>query len=146
MQILWLIIAVCLGGLVGYFVFYFRFANRELVNELRKTNTELKHILKESDRDRVEYEQQNIILKDEISLLYQKNDDLTHVVSELSRYYYHMKKISDKMNDLANDLQQPIEDLDRKMKPFLYEEEDERNKEFLYKLDDASEEYKGWFF
>ena len=146
MQILWIILALIVGGLIWYIVFYMRFANRELVNELRKTNIELKHTLKESDRDRVEYEQQNIILKDEISLLYQKNDDLTHVVSELSRYYYHMKKISDKMNDLANDLQQPIEDLDRKMKPFLYEEDDDRNKEFLYKLDENNEEYKGWFF
>ena len=46
------------------------------------------------DRDRLEYEQQNIILKEEISILYQKNDDLVGVVSELSRYYYHLKKIS----------------------------------------------------
>jgi len=70
----------------------------------------------------MEYEQQNIILKDEIEGLYVKNDDLTHVVSELSRYYYHMKKISDKMQDLARDLQQPLEDMDMRMKPFLYED------------------------
>ena len=82
----------------------------------------------------MEYEQQNIILKDEIETLYVKNDDLTHVVSELSRYYYHMKKISDKMDDLARDLQQPLEDMDRRMKPFLYDDGDERTQEFVHHL------------
>jgi hypothetical protein len=33
-----------------------------------------------------------------------------------------MKKISDKMQDLARDLQQPLEDMDMRMKPFLYED------------------------
>jgi|GEM_PF-6363666 len=61
-----------------------------------------------ADHDRLEYEQQNIILKDEISDLYKKNDDLTYIVSELSRYYYHMKKVSAKMDELSADLRQPL--------------------------------------
>lgn len=93
----------------------------------------------------MEYEQQNIILKDEIEGLYVKNDDLTHVVSELSRYYYHMKKISDKMQDLARDLQQPLEDMDMRMKPFLYEDWDERQQQFIHQLDD-SDIHKRWDF
>lgn len=123
-----------IGWMIGYFIFYRRFANRELVNELRKNNIELKHAFQATDRDRMEYEQQNIILKNEIEGLYIKNDDLTHVVSELSRYYYHMKKISDKMENLARDLQQPLEDMDRKIKPFLYDDEDEHNNEFVHQL------------
>ena len=93
----------------------------------------------------MEYEQQNIISKDEIEGLYVKNDDLTHVVSELSRYYYHMKKISDKMQDLARDLQQPLEDMDMRMKPFLYEDWDERQQQFIHQLDD-SDIHKRWDF
>ena len=93
----------------------------------------------------MEYEQQNIILKEEIEGLYVKNDDLTHVVSELSRYYYHMKKISDKMQDLARDLQQPLEDMDMRMKPFLYEDWDERQQQFIHQLDD-SDIHKRWDF
>jgi hypothetical protein len=94
-------------------------------------------MLQSCDHDRIEYEQQNIILKDEINTLYQRNDDLMHIVSELSRYYYHMKKISNKMDDLSHDLKQPLEDLDSKMKPFMYEEDDERHKDFTYKFTDT---------
>ncbi len=146
MEILSILIALCCGWLVWYLWFYRRFANRELVNELRKNNLELKHTLQSCDRDRIEYEQQNLILKDEITWLYQKNDDLTHVVSELSRYYYHLKKISDKMDNLARDLQQPLEDLDRKIKPFMYETQDEHNEEFVYDFWNNQKFHEKWFF
>ena len=134
MDILINLLFAALGVMAWYFIFYRRFANRELVNELRKNNIELKHSFQATDRDRMEYEQQNIILKNEIEGLYVKNDDLTHVVSELSRYYYHMKKISDKMDNLARDLQQPLEDMDRKIKPFLYDDGDENTNEFVHHL------------
>lgn len=128
--------------MIGYFIFYRKYENRELVNELRKHNLELKHMFQSADRDRLEYEQQNIILKDEISILYQKNDDLNVVVSELSRYYYHLKKISSKMNELSHYLQQPLDDLDSKIASHSgsrneYDdyESDERD-DFVYKLSD----------
>ncbi len=146
MDILMVIIATLVGWVIGYLIFYRRFADRELVNELRRNNLELKHAFQATDRDRMEYEQQNIILKDEIEGLYIKNDDLTHVVSELSRYYYHMKKISDKMEDLAHDLQQPLEDMDRKMKPFLYDDDDERNQEFVHHLWNSDKNRQWDFF
>ncbi len=146
MDILSIFVALCCGGLIWYLRFYRRFASRELINELRKNNLELKHTLQACDRDRIEYEQQNIILKDEVSLLYQKNDDLTHIVSELSRYYYHLKKISDKMDNLARDLQQPLEDLDRKIKPFMYESDDENHEEFVYKFSDKDRPSREWEF
>ena len=146
MDILIAIISTLVGWVVGYLIFYRRFADRELVNELRRNNLELKHAFQSTDRDRMEYEQQNIILKDEIETLYVKNDDLTHVVSELSRYYYHMKKISDKMDDLARDLQQPLEDMDRRMKPFLYDDDDERTQEFVHHLWAVDKNKGGDFF
>ncbi len=137
MQAFLLLLAAICGGCIGYLLFYRRYENRELVNELRKHNLELKQMFQSCDRDRLEYEQQNEILKDEISELYQKNDDLTHVVSELSRYYYHMKKISSKMSELSGYLQQPLDDLDSKMSPyFSSREQDKESEEFVYRLDD----------
>jgi hypothetical protein len=40
--------------------------------------------------------QQNEILKEKVSELLDKNEDLSQVTSELSKYYYHMKKASEK--------------------------------------------------
>ena len=111
-------------------MFYRRYENRELVNELRRHNLELKQIFQSVDRDRMEYEQQNIILKDEISLLYQKNDDLTQVVSELSRYYFHLKKMSSKVTELSRYLQQPLENLDEKLFPYM-SSRDEYDDEYI---------------
>ncbi len=146
MDILMMILIWIVGWLVWYFIFYRRFENKELVNELRKNNLELKHILHASDRDRLEYEQQNVILRDEIEQLYIKNDDLNHIVSELSRYYYHMKKVSHKMQELSWYLQQPLEDLDRKIKPYMYDEDDERNQEVTYNFRDEKQIWSWWFF
>lgn len=99
-----------------------------------------------ADHDRLEYEQQNIILKDEISDLYKKNDDLTYIVSELSRYYYHMKKVSAKMDELSADLRQPLWDLDSRMSLYTHGYDDEKDKEFTYTLaDDGDEEKKNFF-
>ncbi len=143
MQIFLLLLSAVCGGCIGYLIFYRKYENRELVNELRKHNIELKQMFQSCDRDRMEYEQQNEILKDEISELYQKNDDLTHVVSELSRYYYHMKKISTKMSELSQYLQQPLDDLDQKMSPYFSHSEDkQRPEEFIYRLDDEDHENK----
>lgn len=107
-----------------------------------------------ADRDRLEYEQQNIILKDEIAVLYQKSDDLTAVVSELSRYYYHLKKMSSKMTELSRYLQQPLEDLDSKIASYSgirneyndYDYEDERE-ETVYRISEENEwkSQKGFF-
>lgn len=146
MDFILIVIAGTLGALIGYLFFYWRFGNRNLVNDLRDTNVELKTMLQMTERDRQEYEQQNIILKDEIDGLYRRNDDLTHIVSELSRYYYHMKKISEKMESLATDLQQPLEDLDKKMKPLLYSPYDERSEEFVLRLDDDKVQKRSDFF
>jgi hypothetical protein len=49
------------------------------------------------------------------------------------------------MQDLARDLQQPLEDMDMRMKPFLYEDWDERQQQFIHQLDD-SDIHKRWDF
>jgi hypothetical protein len=42
------------------------------------------------------------------------------------------------MDDLARDLQQPLEDLDREIKPFMYNSDDENSEEFVYKFSNSN--------
>jgi hypothetical protein len=52
-----------------------------------------------------EYVQQNGILKQKVTELLEKNDDLSDVVSELSKYYVHLKKAAEKSTELNKFLQ-----------------------------------------
>lgn len=90
-MVAWIIVSVAGGGLLGYFFFYFRYENRELVNELRRNLKQANSELDTLRQDYAEYEQQNIIFKRKVTELLQKNTDLSKVVSELSRYYYNIK-------------------------------------------------------
>lgn len=96
-------------------IFYRRYENRELVNELRKHVKELTHDCASMSSDIREFEQQNTVLKEELTQVYERNDDLTDVVSELSRYYYHMRKASEKMTDLVRYLQIPDDALTQRI-------------------------------
>ena len=88
-------ISLSIGALIGislwYAVFYFRYVDKEKVDNLRYTlksaHTDL-HI-KWAEND--ELSSQNIILKDKVSELLIKNEDLSKIVSELNRYYFHIK-------------------------------------------------------
>ena len=46
------------------------------------------------------------------------------------------------MDNLARDLQQPLEDLDRKIKSFMYESQDEHNEEFVYNFSDQHKSHE----
>lgn len=50
-----------------------------------------------------------------------KNDDLTQVISELSKYYYHLKKASEKTKELVKYLQAPDDNIEEKMEKFALE-------------------------
>lgn len=100
-------------------IFYRRYENRELVNELRKHVKDLTRDCAVMESDIREFEQQNIVLKEELTQIYEKNDDLTDIVSELSRYYYHMKKASEKMTDLVRYLQVPDNALTNRIESYV---------------------------
>lgn len=116
-------------------IFYRRYENRELVNELRKHVKELTHDCAAMNSDIREFEQQNIVLKEELTQIYEKNDDLTDVVSELSRYYYHMRKASEKMTDLVRYLQVPDDALTTRIESYVGRDHDSLIE------DDEDEEY-----
>jgi len=68
------------------------------------------------NQDLEEYIQQNTILKDKVSELLDKNDDLNEVVSELSKYYVHIKRAAEKTSELTKFLQNPNPDIEEKIK------------------------------
>jgi predicted nuclease with TOPRIM domain len=100
---------------LGYFFFYLRFAQKEIVSELRKnlkeTQKQFHHINNELD----EHLQQNIILREKVTELLEKNTDLTKIVSELSRYYYHIKVGAEKVQELSEYLKLPDQSLSEKI-------------------------------
>ena len=54
-----------------------------------------------------EYTQQNTLLKQKTMELLDRNDELSDVVAELSKYYVHIKKASEKTSELNKFLQEP---------------------------------------
>ena len=117
-MILVYILILIAGVALGYAIFYFRYENRELVVELRNTIKKLNSELSEIVIDYEEHKQQNIIFREKVTELYSKNEDLVGVVSELSRYYYHIKKGSEKVQELAKYLKLPDESIENKMQEY----------------------------
>ncbi|MFA5747560.1 MAG: hypothetical protein WC872_00435 [Candidatus Absconditabacterales bacterium] len=115
----YIILAILVGGLIGYFIFYLRYQHKDTVNELRshvkEANKEIQFLNGELD----EYLQQNNILKEKVTDLLAKNDDMSDVVSELSKYYVHIKKAAEKTTELTKFLQSPNPNIEEKMQPYL---------------------------
>ena len=84
----------------------------ELRSHLKEANNQVQHLQEELD----EYMLQNQILKEETTKLLEKNDNLNEVVSELSTYYVHIKKASEKTQELNEYLTNPDESLEEKIK------------------------------
>jgi len=104
MDIAFLIVGLIIGVWIGYTVFYFRYIDRKLVDDLRKTVSELSYELQSKNIDKKEFEDQNRILKTKVSELLLKNDDLTKITSELYRYYHRIKEAYAKALDLVESL------------------------------------------
>jgi len=105
-----------LWAVLWYLIFYFRYEYKDTVNELRshlkEANNQVQHLQEELD----EYTLQNQILKEETTKLLDKNDNLNEVVSELSMYYVHIKKASEKTQELNEYLTNPDETIEERIK------------------------------
>jgi len=115
----YLVLAFIAGTGFWYVVFYMRYKQKDVVKELR-------HNLKEANREILtmtqeldEHMQQNIILKSKMTDFLDKNDDLSKVVWELSKYYYHIKEASKKTDELSKFLQEPDIIIEEKMKVYM---------------------------
>jgi chromosome segregation ATPase len=100
-------------------LFYFRYKYRDVVNELRgnlkSANKELEYLNHELD----EFTHQNAILKEKVTELLDKNDELSEVVAELSKYYVHIKRASEKTTELTKFLSDPNPEIEEKMNKIL---------------------------
>jgi len=121
-------------------IFYVRFAQREIVSDLRRhlkeSQKELQHVSNELE----EHLQQNYILKEKTTELITTNNDLNKVVGQLSRYYYHIKVWAEKVAELAEFLKLPDESIEDKMKRFLPNDTKSQIKTHL-SLDDESKSF-----
>jgi len=117
-------LAFIVWGLIGFFLFYFRYKYKDVVNELRwnlkSANKELEYLNHELD----EFTHQNAILKEKVTELLDKNDELSEVVAELSKYYVHIKRASEKTSELTKFLADPNPEIEEKMKNILKRSED----------------------
>lgn len=83
----------------------------ELRGNLKEANKEIQYLTGELE----EFTQQNGILKEKITELLDKNDDLSGVVTELSKYYVHLKKAAEKTTELNKFLHTPNPDIEEKI-------------------------------
>ncbi len=60
------ILFLAIGIGIGYAFFYFRYGDRELVNDLRQNTTQLQLEMDTISMDTKEFEQQNRILKEKM--------------------------------------------------------------------------------
>jgi len=127
----YIVIAALIGALIGYFIFYLRYQHKDTINQLRsnlkEAGKEVEYLSNELD----EYVQQNALLKQKTIELLEKNDDLSDVVAELSKYYVHLKRAAEKTTELSKYLHTPNPDIEEKMKPFLDKVKEETNKTFF---------------
>ena len=117
----YVLLAFLLGFGFGYLVYYFRYEHKDAVNELRSNLKEATKELSRMHSDLEEYAQQNVILKEKTTELLDKNEDLTQVISELSKYYYHLKKASEKTKELVKYLSAPDDSIEQKMEKYALE-------------------------
>ncbi|MBP6910213.1 hypothetical protein KBC03_01290 [Patescibacteria group bacterium] len=118
---LYFILVFLLGGGLGYLIFFLRYEHRGLIDDLRDNFNECKRQLENVQHDAQEHLQQNVILKEKTTELMTKNDDLSRIVSELSRYYYHIKMGAEKAAELEKILHITDKDIEEKMKYTLGE-------------------------
>jgi len=94
-------IGLVVGAAIWYGVFYFRYEDKGSVDWLRwsldQTSSDNLRLWAETK----ELTQQNLILKEKVTELLMKNNDLSSIVWELNRYYYYLKEGYTKANELV---------------------------------------------
>lgn len=110
-----IILSVLLGWLVWYTIFYFRYDNKHFIDELRNNLTNARSELDKTRSDAAEFEQQNVILRNKVTDLIAKNNDLSKIVWELSRAYYRIKLAWEKIDELQSLLKIDDKQLEDKM-------------------------------
>jgi len=124
-------LAAILWWLVWYFIFYLRYKHRDTINQLRENLKEANKEIQYLNWELEEYMAQNNILRQKTSELLDRNDELSDVVAELSKYYVHIKKASVKSDELSKYLQEPNEEIEEKIKK-TYPKKDETSDDKVF--------------
>ena len=122
MELIIALFALAAGIWLWYIVFYFRYADRKLVDDLRNTVQELHHQIQTNQINLKEFEQQNLILKEKTTNLISENADFRKVTSELSRYYHRIKEWYAKSLELVDLLKGFDKDFDEKLRVSWWED------------------------
>ena len=85
---------------------------------MKEANKQIQHLQEELE----EFSAQNEILKSKAGELLDKNDELNDVVAELSKYYVHIKKASEKSSELSSYLKEPDPEFEEKIHKQLKKE------------------------
>lgn len=96
-------------------MFHFRYNDTNQIDSLRKrykTNQDWYELMQHEVQ---ELSAQNDILKKRTGSLIQQNEDYSKLVSELSRYYFHIKEATHKVQELWKLLRVYDTDLDQKL-------------------------------
>lgn len=102
MDILVIAFVFAIGIAVWYMIFYFRYEQKDVIDEMRNRLTANVQDIQAMKIDLMEYIEQNKILKEKANDLLVKNDDLSKIVAEMSRYYQYLKNAYEKAKDLAD--------------------------------------------
>lgn len=139
--IVWLIV----WAGVWYGIAYARFGNASIVTELRQQHKQLLDEYDALNHELSEYQEQNRIIKHKAQQLLRQNEDYAKIVSQLSRYHYHLQQAAEKVKELNEIVWIHDDDLDKKLMSIETKSSlsDVSEKDFD---DDAIEEEKKRFF
>lgn len=108
-----------LGVLLWFGVAYTRYGNTQVVDELRSAYKKLQNQQQDATLHLEEYIEQNKILKHNAQLLLDQNEDYMKIISQLSRYYYHIRQASEKTKELQDILRIHDDDMDKKISQLI---------------------------
>ena len=128
----YIILSVIGWGLFWYFIFYLRYEHKDTVNQLRSNLKEANKAIQYLNWELDEYTQQNTLLKQKTMELLDRNDELSDVVAELSKYYVHIKKASEKTSELNKFLQEPSDVIEEKIKKFSQKDDIDVSNEKIF--------------
>ncbi|GHW02839.1 hypothetical protein AGMMS50249_6250 [candidate division SR1 bacterium] len=125
------VLAFIAGGGLGFAFFYFRYQYKDAINELRSNLKDANQQIQYLQGELEEFLEQNEILRSKTTELLDKNDELNDVVAELSKYYVHIKKASEKSSELSSFLREPDPDLEEKINKYSKKDRTGGEKKFF---------------
>lgn len=111
----YVLIWILLGWALWYSLFHFRYSDTNEIDSLRKQYKNNQDGYELLQHEVQELSAQNDILKKKTASLLQQNEDYSKLISELSRYYFHIKEATHKVEELGKLLRVYDSDLDQKL-------------------------------